>query len=84
MHRLIYFVFIIFIIHLGLCSDTDSDESTMNEDDYYDTDNNSSLLTTTAIEPIDENIIDNVTKPILTTITNEQQVKSFFTQVDFY
>jgi hypothetical protein len=86
MHRLIYFVFIIVVIHLGLCSDTFSDDLIMKEDNDIDTDTNSSLLITTtisAIEPIDENIIDNVTKSITTTIINEEQVKSFFTQVYF-
>jgi len=84
MLRLICFVFIIVLINLGLCSDTYSDDLIYND---LDTDANSSLLittATTAIELIDENIVDNVTKPIPITISNEEQVKPFFTQVDFY
>jgi hypothetical protein len=72
MHRLIYFVILLSIIHFGLSSDTDL----VNEEYHFDTDSISSLpLTTEAI------IEDNVTESslITTTIINEKQ---FLTEVN--
>jgi hypothetical protein len=65
------------------------DDLTIEENNNFDTDKNSSSLiptTTIIIESIDEDIIENVTKPLpsTTTIINEKQVKSFLTQVNFY
>jgi hypothetical protein len=86
MHRLIYFVFIIFIllsnIHLGLCSNSYPDDLTVKEDNDFDTENISSLLIPTKIESIDENISDNITKSITTMITDGKQLKPFLIQVD--
>jgi hypothetical protein len=90
MYRFIYLVFILFVlqsfIHLGLCLNTALDDLSVEDYMDFDTDNISSslLTTTTIIEPIDEEIINNVTEPITTTtISYEKQVKPFLIEVDF-
>lgn len=79
MHRFVYFVVLLSIIHLGLCSlDTNLNEEHAN--------NISSIISTTIFEPIVEDIIDNITELSLstTTIVNEKLTKPFLTKVDFY
>ncbi len=80
MRRLIYFIVLLsIIIQFGLCSDTESFE----EDNQFDTDTISTITLTTEeiIEPIVEDIIDNVTEPSLITTTTVF-VKPFLTEVN--
>lgn len=96
MHRLIYLVFIIFVIQPGLCSDAYPEDFIDQQDNNFDTDNNSLLLltTTTTTEQSlvqllvdDEDVIDNVTTTITTTTTaivEEKQVKPYVTEVEYF
>ena len=78
--RLIYFIVLLsIIIQFGLCSDTESFE----EDNQFDTDSITNLTLTTEerIEPIVEDIADNITEPSVITTTTIF-VKSFLTEVN--
>lgn len=82
MHRLIYLVFIIFVIQPGLCSDIspedfiDQNDINLNTDDDFSlliTETTPSIEITTTItndiveEIVNEDVTDNVTVPIVTT-----------------